>query len=320
MAEAEHDEPSAECMEAMRRGFQFARELGRHPGPVDFLVGISEGEGPAAAALYSGPGRSLRAVVAADSTLGSGAGYLHMQAQEAARWLAQGRGQPVGPEHLLIALLDQGTPEVLQALSRAGLDPVAVRGAALSAIAAPAGHPPVGMPAPAPAGTMDRPPLPAADLDPRAWAVLRWRQDHLPLHRLRRAGDRAALTRLESAAAWRVAERLGLGDDQRYSLIHHHRNAVRQAIARAPGATMPPPGPGARTPPHPPGLVVRGTHAHIPRIALLHRRLRRYGVPGMALLNLMVGWGPWMQNRRNGLRDRWVWLRTLGNYRGCPQP
>jgi Clp amino terminal domain, pathogenicity island component len=298
-------------MQAMRRGFQFARELGRRCGPVDFLVGISEGGGPAAAALDPGPGRSLRAVVAADSTLGSGAGYLHMQAQEAARWLAQGRGQPVGPEHLLIALVDQGTPEVLQALSQAGLDPAAVRRAALSAIGAPAGHPPVGMPAPAPAGTMDRPPLPAADLDPRAWAVLRWRQDHLPLHRLRRAGDRAALTRLESAAAWRVAQRLGLGDDQRYSLIHHHRNAVRQAIARAPGAMQP----------RAPDLAGRsGTHTHIPRIVLLRRRLRRYGLPGMAVLNLMVGWGPWMQNRRNGLRDRWVWLRTLGDYRGCPQP
>lgn len=310
---AEDDLPSAECLEAMQRGFEFARGLGRGPGPVDFLVGISGGEGAAAAALNPGPGRSVREVAAAGGVLGSGAGYLHMQAQEAARWLAQSVGQQVAPEHLLIALLDQGTKEVLRALSQAGLDAAAVRLAALSAIGAPADHPPVGMPAPTPAGTMDRSPLPESDLDPRAWTVLRWRQDHLPLRRLRSRADRAALARMESAAAWRIAQRLRLGDDQRYSLIHHHDNAVRQAITAEPGATTPPPPPGQAGLPDTPG-------AHARRIALLHRRLRRYGLPGMALLNLVVGWGPWMQNRRNGLHDRWVRLRTLGDYRGCPQP
>lgn len=306
----------------MQRGFQFARELGRGPGPLDFLIGISGGQGAAAAALDPGPGRSLREVAAADGALGGGAGYLHMQAQQAARWLAQSLGQQVACEHLLIALLDQGTPEVLETLSQAGLHAAAVRQAALSAIGAPADHPPIGMPAPAPAGTMDRSPLPESDLDPRAWSVLRWRQDHLPLHRLRRRADRAALARLESAAAWRIAQRLRLGDDQRYSLIHHHDHAVRQAINGEPGATTPPPPPGATTPPPPPGQAgLPGTPgAHARRIALLHRRLRRYGLPGMALLNLVVGWGPWMQNRRNGLHDRWVRLRTLGDYRGCPQP
>jgi hypothetical protein len=61
-----------------------------------------------------------------------------MQAQEAATSLAAARDQPVVPEHLLIALLDQGTPEVTGLLSRAGLDPAAVRRAALAAIGAPA--------------------------------------------------------------------------------------------------------------------------------------------------------------------------------------
>ena len=189
----------------MRRGFQFARELRRGPGPVDFLVGISEGQGPAAAALDPGPGRSLRAVVTGDSELRSGAGYLHMQAQEAARCLAQARGQRMDPEHLLIALVDQGTPEVLHALRQAGLELAAVRRAALSAIRAPVDHPPLGVPAPTPAGTMDRPPLPAGDLDPRAWAVLRWRQDHLPL---RLAGAGPATGR--RWPAWRAPQPGGL--------------------------------------------------------------------------------------------------------------
>ena len=33
---------------------------------------------------------------------------------------------------------------------------------------------------------MDRPALAVEVLDPRAWAALRWRQEHLPLARLRR--------------------------------------------------------------------------------------------------------------------------------------
>lgn len=298
---AQQDEPNAEYLEAMRRGFGFARELGRGCGPVDVLVGICEGDGLVAAALDPGQGRSLRSVVAAGgSALGSGAGYLHRQAQEGAGRLAETLGQQAGPEHLLIALLDQGTPEVVQALNQASLDRAAVRRAALSAIGAPADYPPIGLPSPAPAGTMDRPSLPVGDLDPRAWAVLRWRQDHLPLHRLRRAGDRAALARLERAAAWRLAERLGLGDDQRYSLIHHHADAVSQAMARTPGP--------------------RGPATPARRFARFNRRLRGYGLPAVPLLRVTAGWGVWVGNRRNDLRYRWVWLRTRPGYRGCPQP
>ena len=59
--------------EALHRGFQFARELDCTCGPVHFLVGISEGDGPAAAALADGDGPSLRSVViAARDTLGKG--------------------------------------------------------------------------------------------------------------------------------------------------------------------------------------------------------------------------------------------------------
>jgi Clp amino terminal domain, pathogenicity island component len=90
--------------------------------------------------------------------------------------LARARGERLGAEHLLIALLDQGTPEVAGALSRAPLEPAAVRRAALAAIGAAAGEPRITLPALTLAGTMDRPPLPVADLDVRAWAALRWRR------------------------------------------------------------------------------------------------------------------------------------------------
>lgn len=294
------EELSGPYLEAIRRGFQFARELGCGCGPVHFLVGMSEGHGPAAAALDPGHGRSLRAVVpATGGTLGDGAGYLHMQAQGGARSLAHGRGQDPGAEHLLVALLDQGTPEVLETLSRAGLDPAAVRQAALAAIGAAAGEPPVALPALTAAGTMDRPPLPVADLDGRTWAVLGWRQDHLPLDRLRSRSDREALSHLEWAAAWRLAQRLGLDDDQRYSLICHHTDEVEQRVASG----RPEFAESRRAPGRPAGAMAMSS---------LRRR--------HAFLNVTVGWGTWFQNRQVGLRDRWFRLRTIRYYLGAPQP
>jgi Clp amino terminal domain, pathogenicity island component len=283
-------EPGGPYLEAIQRAFQFAHQRGRGCGPAEFLVGISEGHGPAAAALAPGPGLTLREIAAdADHPTAAGAGYLHMQAQEAARALATARGEPTAPEHLLIALLDQGTPEVADLLSQAGLDPNAVRRAALAAIGAPADLPLISLPALTPAGTLDRPPLLVADLDTRAWAVLRWRQDHLPVGQLHRPGDLQALSHLERAAAWRLADRLGLDDDQRYSLVRQHDDQVKRLAAQARADLARP----ARTMPRP----------RRPRFA-----------------NVTVGWAAWFSNRRVGLRDRWFRLRTTGHYRGCPQP
>jgi hypothetical protein len=297
-----YEELSGPYLEAIQRSFQFARELDRRCGPVQFLVGISEGHGPAAAALNPGQGRSLRALVmAAAGTLGDGAGYLHMQAQDAARSLAQSRGQHLGAEHLLIALLDQGTPEVLETLSRAGLDPATVRRAAATALGA-AGLPPITLPPLTAAGTLDRPPLPVPDLDGRAWAVLSWRQDHLPLTRLRGRYDREALSHLEAAAAWRLAGQLGLDEDQRYSLICHHADAVERRVARGRHDLGEP-----RTAPGRPGMTIAMSRGH-------------RGIRHRTLLNVTAGWGTWFRNRRVGLRDRWFGLRTIRCYRGAPQP
>ena len=127
-----HEEMSAPYLEAIRRGFHRAHDLGQACGPVHLLVGVAEGDGPAAAALDPGQGRSLLAVVTANSATQAsepsrspygGLGHLHMQAQGAAMSLAEARSEPVKAEHLLIALLDQATSPVLDALRSRALTP-----------------------------------------------------------------------------------------------------------------------------------------------------------------------------------------------------
>ena len=257
---------------------------------MHFLVGIAEGRGPAATALAAGVGRPLREVVTAAGDIpGDSAAYLHGQAQGAAVSLTDSLGQRPAAEHLLVALIDQGTAEVLQTLSRAGLDPAAIRRAALADIRAPAAQPAVSLPLP-PAGTLDRPPLPVTELDGRAWRVLAWRHDHLPLDRLRRAGHRQALSRLERDKAPRLADRLDLDEDQRHSLIWHHNAAVEQVAVASRGLASPPK----------------------PRVPWPLRH------PGF--LAVTAGWAVWVDNRRVNLRDRWFKVRTLRPYHGAPHP
>jgi Clp amino terminal domain, pathogenicity island component len=311
-----HDEMSGPYFEAIRRGFMLARELDQPCGPAHLLVGVAEGDGPAAAALDPGHGRSLRAAITAVTTdpeargaaTGSspygGLGHLHMQAQGAAMALAESRDEPAGAEHLLIALLDQGTAPVLEALGGAGLDRGTVRQAAATAIGAP-GLPPIELPALTPAGTLDRAPLPISALDDRAWAALRWRQEHLPVGKLHRPSDREALLHLERDEAWRLADRLDLDDDQRYSLISHHASEVGRRVERA--------RPDLATP------SSARDRAQARAMAVARRHRRRPGRT-FALRNVTVGWGVWFGNRRRGLRDRWFRLRTTSSYRGAPQP
>jgi hypothetical protein len=308
-----HEEMSGPYLEAIRRGFALARELDQRCGPAHLLVGIAEGEGPAAAALDPGQSTSLRAAVTADpqargAATGSspygGLGHLHMQAQSAAMALAESRREQVGAEHLLLALLDQGTEPVLEALNRVGLDRDVVRQVAATAIGAP-DLPPVDLPALTPAGTLDRAPLPVSELDGRAWAALRWRQDHLPVGKLRRPADREALLNLERAEAWRIADRLDVDDDQRYSLISHHASEIGQRVERA--------RPDLR------GAPSARDRAQARATAVARRHRRRPGRT-LALRNVTVGWGTWFGNRRVGIRDRWFRLRTITSYRGAPEP
>lgn len=301
-----HEEPSGPYLAAVRRAFDFAKQAGsgvRGGRPVHFLVGIAEGQGAAAAALQPADGRSLRAIVTDMGVAGaSPAGYLHMQAQDGAMSLAAARAEPPGVEHLLVALLDQGTPEVLDALRRAGLDPADIRAAALAALGAPADLPPIALGPTAPAGTLDRPALPVADLNQRAWAALCWRQQHLPIGTLRRRSDTLALRQLERAAVMRIADQLALDDDQRYSLLQHHDEAVGERVARA----RPELG-------GPPQRRDRPSQAREARAWVLRRRRHRW-------LRVTTGWGVWVGNRRTGVANRWFRLRAARAYRGAPQP
>lgn len=294
---ADQPEPSAAYLDAIRRAFGFARAMRHGCGPADFIVGISEGGGPAATALggHGGRpgGRSLRDITADDEPQGAGRngkGYLHMQAQQAAMTLAAELGQPAGAEHLLVAFIDQGTLEVLLTMARADLDPAEVRQEVLTAIGAPAGLPPLPMPPLTPAGTLDRQPLGITDLDARAWRVLRWRQDHLPLHRVRHAGDWDALLHLERAAAWRLAERLHLADDQSYSLVYQHDSEVEARLSQ-----------------ERPELASRRGSARAVR-------------PRRGPLRVTAGWRAWFGNRWITVRDRLFQIRTIRDYRGCPTP
>ncbi len=293
-------ERSGSWMRAMSAGFAFAHELGQPCSPLHLLVGVAEGDDAAAAALSTG-GEHLRMVVEHNQDIFTeGKTYLQAQAQGAARMFAEDRGEPVGAEHLLVALLDQATPEVLEALRRAGIDRVSAREAVLIAIGELPGLPPVRVPRPTPAGTMDRPALSVEMLDPRAWAALRWRHEHLPLARLRHRSDWGALSRLESASVFRVASKLGLDDDQLYSLLRHHSDEVgRRAALLAPSLV--------------PVRLPRPTITPVP----ITRSSRRRSRPGF--LTFTYGWGTWFKNRRGGLEYRWFRLRAAPYYRGAPE-
>jgi hypothetical protein len=287
---------------ALLRAFRFANELGfTRAGPVHFLVGVAEGDGPGAHAL-TGSTRSLRDVVTAGrATLGQGSAHLSLQVQGAARLFAEQLGMAPAAEHLLVAVLDQGTLQVLTVLAVAGVDPGAARAAALEGLRVDPDLPPVAMPPLTPAGTLDRPPLPIADLDARAWAVLSWRQDHLPLHRLRGRSSWRGLWSVEYQIGWRLPDRLGLDDDQRYSLLSQHLSAVEERLAAARPDLAP-----ARVEP---SSALRWRQAT--RRIRLYRRLR--------FLSFAIGWPSWFGNRRAGIRQRWFWLTTLRHYRHQPQ-
>jgi hypothetical protein len=94
---------------------------------------------------------------------------------------------------------------------------------------------------------------------------------------------------LPEVAAWRLAERLGLNDDQRYSLMRQHDDQVKRRATQA--------------------------RADLARPAVPTPRARR-----RRFANVTVGWAAWFSNRRVDLRDRWFRLRTTAHYRGCPQP
>jgi hypothetical protein len=157
------------------------------------------------------------------------------------------------------------------------------------------------MPRLTPAGTMDRPPLPVEQLDVGAWRILCWRQEHLPLNRIRTAGDWGALSHLEEQATRRVADRFGVDDDQRSSLLVHHHRQVERLAHQA----------------HPTVVETREQRIARHRSGEIRWRRRRWHqhrfVP-----SFLVGWPTWFANRWVGLRDKRFWLLTRSSYQGQP--
>ena len=286
------------------RAFSIASESNELCQPVHLLAALEEVQGPLSSALKRPAGRWLYPRAVPPSNLGGGMGYRGSQAVEAARQFAESRSEVFAPGHLAVALIDQADAEVVRLLSGAKVDPATFRVNALQTLGAPEGLAQVPIPPLCPAGTHDRPPLPVGELDAAVWAVLLWRQDHLPLRRLKRKSDWYALSNLEHRAARGLAERRALDDDQRYSLLTNHRDRV-EALAHE-----------AR-----PDLVETREQRwqRYPRSMPLvgHRRRSTWQrlVP-----NFMVGWPTWFSNRRSGLRDRYFRLVSAPAYRGQPVP
>jgi hypothetical protein len=298
-----HDNPGDAVV---HRAFTIASDQGRLRHPIHVLAALAEVDGPIGELLRAPDGGPLFPEAAAKpGKRGGGNGYVAAQVMSAASQLAEERGDPLGPAHLLIAVLDQGDAEVTATLASANIQAADARSLALHVLGGPADLPRLTMPRITPAGTWDRPPLAISELDQGAWASLSWRQDRLPLHRLRRKWEWSALSSLEQGAAWRVANRYHVDEDQRYSLLSHHHDKVEALAHRAR-----------------PDLVetrqqMRERHQSGPYLRAVSRprRIWERRVPGF-----MVGWPTWFSNRREGLRDKYFWLITLPDYRGQPGP
>jgi hypothetical protein len=295
--------------EVLVRAFRIASATGEWARPVHLLAALVTAGGPFTEALTPPGGRPLFGHVDDSADRGGGSSYLLAQTQQAARSFASERRETPGPEHLFLAALDQAEPEAMASLRRAALDPGVVRSAALRILGAPADLPPIQMPALIPAGTMDRPALRVDELDPAAWDALSWRQEHLPLRRLRSRGRYGALCHLESRACSLIATRRGLDDDQRCSLSRHHLDRVEQLVAQT----------------HPELVDTRTARsvswgANIPVARMVTTPRRPWWRWRRRWLGFTIGWGTWFSNRRVGLRDRWFRLVTVLDYRGAPQP
>jgi hypothetical protein len=297
-------DPDSAYHQALVRAFRIASATGERARPVHLLAALGATGGPISEALTSPGGGPLFGDGDDSSSRGGGSSYLLAQTQQAAQQLAADRGEQPGPGHLFLTVLDQADPEAMASLRRAGLEPSTLRVGALRILGAPVDLPPVPMPALTPAGTMDRPALRVDQLDPAAWDALSWRQEHLPLRRLRSAGRYHALCHLESRACSLIATRRGLDDDQRCSLSRHHLDRVEQLVAQA----------------HPELIEQRSAQTSFPIARMVTAQAHPWRRWRRRWLGSTVGWGTWFSNRWVGLRDRWFRLLTIPDYRGAPQP
>ena len=286
------------------RAFSIASESDELCQPVHLLAALEEVQGPLSSALKRPAGRWLYPRAVPPSNLGGGMGYRGSQAVEAGGQFAESRSEVFGPGHLAVALIDQADPGVVRLLSDTKVDPATVRVNALQTLGAPEGLAQVPMPPLCPAGTHDRPALPVGELDAGVWAVLLWRQDHLPLRRLKRKSDWYALSNLEQRAAWVLAERRAVDDDQRYSLLRHHGDRVEALAHEARSDLVETSEQGRQR--YPRSMPLVGN--------------RRWSTWQRLVPSFMAGWPTWFSNRRSGLRDKYFRFVSVPAYRGQPVP
>jgi hypothetical protein len=201
----------------------------------------------------------------------------------AQNWATELRDGAVRPEHLVLALVQQGSADVRTYCSVNHIDIEQSEVRAREVLGWP--DAPRNLAPLTAAGTLDRPPLVISELPAELWSRLRERQDRLPLTRLRRSWQYEALERIELRTAWRVAARAEVGADVCHSLVWHHHDAVRRLARQAI-----------------PGLVDASEQQRKSEGHRLHGR-RKYSVP--------VEWRRWLKNRVDGVRDVWfrLWWR-----------
>jgi len=295
MAFQESDERGSAVL---RAAFRLAHTSGGPLRPEYILVAIAEGDGAAAEALQCSVPGGIRSVAFGDwgSAHGSPIAF-HMQVQGAANDWSLGRGEDTTPEHLLVALIDQGNPGVVRALGAAHLDATVVRRRVLEAMGASPNTDPIAMPLFTAAGCGDRPPLPVDELPQDVWTALQQRQERLPLRRLHRRWHSGSLYHVERRAAWRLASRHGADLDQCHSLVHHHNHEVQRRMADA--------APDLVQVHHP-----RSWTGGAPVPVLMRKRTWRT----QTLRWMFSGWGCWFQNRVVSIRTAWFKATTLHYY------
>ncbi|HET6963948.1 MAG TPA: hypothetical protein VFH58_04190 [Acidimicrobiales bacterium] len=166
---------------------------------------------------------------------------LSRQAIESAGAWALRRGTKAGPEDLFIALVDQHSPPVVAALARMGHESERLRPAALRMLGLPDHYGPVPLEPLQAAGISERSLLEIEDLPADVWADLEARQARLPVRRVRRRSDWAAVVINEQRAVRKVAARRNATDHECNALIHHHLRAVERRGAEAvPGVVREP--------------------------------------------------------------------------------
>ena len=269
---------------AIRRAGELARSGGVNPAHL--LAAVLEVSGPLgemAAVVHAPPGPKARQHDPAATEAVVHFDTLARQAISSAGAWARRRGTRAGPEDLLVLLVDQHSPPVVAALARMGPDSERLRPAALRMLGLPGQYGPVQLEPVPPAGMMDdRSLLDISDLPADVWAVLPARQGRLPLHRVRRRSDWAAVVINEQRAVLKMAARRNLADDERHAFLHHHRRAVQRRGTEVVPHVALEPAPAAGAGP----LSVHRSDRHRMRL-----------VP--------PGWVVWFGNRRTGLKVAW---------------